>query len=443
MIFRLGHLMLAGGCAAPRRCIAATASLTDLDREVRSFLDREVDGAPSAGHVARSRQSERVQRRAHDWRVPGARSCARSRPTRSFRGRPHLGDATWTQRSGTSACSRCALAARGSRSCMRALSLRHYGNDLTTKPPVASLTRRAQELDTAPGRHAVLRSGQRQPINLPENYLGVAARIAAIAWDAELLDDRALRSIRYSIAPRSQFTAGALYADDALPTGRCDRYSQRVRALCLGAAQIAGRAAICSTRCGRRFARQMRLWWDLVSPDGYGYPWGRSVGVISYMDTLEIAGFLASTRVPTGATRTARRRLPRRLALAAAATTRTTRTCCRSSTRAAATSPTSAAIANGSRRRGSWASSRTRTSSCWPVRGQLGAHVPATSHAAARALRILSDWSPPSGVWLVRQGPSDSRCRSPRPQGLASPTICRRPTACLVSRRPSSSSCRR
>ena len=38
----------------------------------------------------------------------------------------------------------------------------------------------------------------------------------------------------------------------------------------------------------------MKLWWDLVSPDGYGYPWGRSLGVVSYLDTLEIAAFLAA-----------------------------------------------------------------------------------------------------------------------------------------------------
>jgi hypothetical protein len=38
----------------------------------------------------------------------------------------------------------------------------------------------------------------------------------------------------------------------------------------------------------------MRLWWDLVLPDGYGYAWGRSLGVVSYLDTLEIVAFLAS-----------------------------------------------------------------------------------------------------------------------------------------------------
>ena len=38
----------------------------------------------------------------------------------------------------------------------------------------------------------------------------------------------------------------------------------------------------------------MQLWWDLVSPDGYGYNWGRSLGVVSYLDTLEIVAFLAA-----------------------------------------------------------------------------------------------------------------------------------------------------
>jgi len=36
----------------------------------------------------------------------------------------------------------------------------------------------------------------------------------------------------------------------------------------------------------------MRLWWDLIKDDGYGYAWGRSLGVVSYLDTLEIVGFL-------------------------------------------------------------------------------------------------------------------------------------------------------
>ncbi len=37
----------------------------------------------------------------------------------------------------------------------------------------------------------------------------------------------------------------------------------------------------------------MKLWWDLVSPEGYGYNWGRSQGLVSYLDTPEILAWLA------------------------------------------------------------------------------------------------------------------------------------------------------
>jgi len=46
---------------------------------------------------------------------------------------------------------------------------------------------------------------------------------------------------------------------------------------------------------------QMRLWWDMVLPDGYGYAWGRSMA-LSVMKTLEIvvpgtaSEFVRSTR---------------------------------------------------------------------------------------------------------------------------------------------------
>ena len=36
----------------------------------------------------------------------------------------------------------------------------------------------------------------------------------------------------------------------------------------------------------------MRLWWDLVSDKGMAHNWGRSQGLVSYLDTLEIAAFL-------------------------------------------------------------------------------------------------------------------------------------------------------
>src|SRR6266481_9817385 len=60
-------------------------------------------------------------------------------------------------------------------------------------------------------------------IHLPENYFGVAARIAAIDYELGLNKDRASRDDMLNRAA-SQFTGGALFADDALPTGRYDRY---------------------------------------------------------------------------------------------------------------------------------------------------------------------------------------------------------------------------
>ncbi|HXQ70469.1 MAG TPA: hypothetical protein VN844_08285, partial [Pyrinomonadaceae bacterium] len=59
------------------------------------------------------------------------------------------------------------------------------------------------------------------------------------------------------------------------------------------AAEMAGRQDILE-KLRPSLKAQMRLWWDVVSEDGYGYNWGRSQGVVSYLDTPEIAGFLAT-----------------------------------------------------------------------------------------------------------------------------------------------------
>lgn len=174
-----------------------------------------------------------------------------------------------------------------------ALSIRHYGSDLG---------RNRLWLALGPEERAAWRTlldatrfydpATKQVINLPENYLGVAARIAAIAWDVGLLGDRAMLD---SLLDRAavQFTSGALYADDALPTGRYDRYSNEYVRYVWEAAQIAGRRDL-QDALRPSIEAQMRLWWDLLAEDGYGYPWGRSLGVVSYLDTLEIAAFLAA-----------------------------------------------------------------------------------------------------------------------------------------------------
>ena len=132
---------------------------------------------------------------------------------------------------------------------------------------------------------------KREVINLPENYLGVAARVSAMSFRMGVLKDRAFLD---SVVERAaqQFTSGALYADDNLPTGRYDRYSNEYVRFCWDAADIAGREDI-KDKLKPSLKAQMKLWWDLVSPEGYGYNWGRSQGLVSYLDTLEIVAFLA------------------------------------------------------------------------------------------------------------------------------------------------------
>src|SRR5262249_35397194 len=61
-------------------------------------------------------------------------------------------------------------------------------------------------------------------IHLPENYFAVAARIAAIDYHLGLDIDRASLDDLLNHAA-AQFTSGALFADDSLPAGRYDRYS--------------------------------------------------------------------------------------------------------------------------------------------------------------------------------------------------------------------------
>ncbi|HEY6190555.1 MAG TPA: hypothetical protein VIW80_23085 [Pyrinomonadaceae bacterium] len=172
------------------------------------------------------------------------------------------------------------------------LALRHFGRDLDRNPLWQSLSEdeRAEWrklLDVS----AFYDPARRQVINLPENYLGVAARIAGTSYQLGLLKDRALLDGVVTRAARP-FTSGGLYADDAPPTGRFDRYSNEYARFIWEAAEAAGREDILEA-VRPSLKAQMRLWWDLVLPDGYGYSWGRSLGVVSYEDTMEIVGFLA------------------------------------------------------------------------------------------------------------------------------------------------------
>ena len=173
-----------------------------------------------------------------------------------------------------------------------ALALRHFGRDLKTNPLWLSLTPEEQKAWRSllnPERFYDPKTNR--VIDLPDNYLGVASRIASISYDLGVSTDRAFLDKLLDRAA-IQFTTGHLYADDSPPTGRYDRYSNEYARYIWEAAEMAGRKDILE-KVRPSLKVQMRLWWDLVSEDGYGYNWGRSQGVVSYLDTPEIVGFLA------------------------------------------------------------------------------------------------------------------------------------------------------
>ncbi len=174
-----------------------------------------------------------------------------------------------------------------------AQTLRHFGRDLKSNPVWQGLTepeRVAWRELLDPCRFYDPKT--RNVIKLAENYLGVAARIAAIDYQLGLLDDRKMLDELLDRAAQP-FMNATLYADDAPPTGRFDRYSNEYARFVWDAAENAGRKDILEALRPSMRA-QMKVWWDLVKEDGYGYAWGRSLGAISYMDTMEIVGFLAT-----------------------------------------------------------------------------------------------------------------------------------------------------
>jgi len=172
-----------------------------------------------------------------------------------------------------------------------AIALISFGSDLRTNPVWQSLTHDEQQawrslLD--PTRF--YDRNTRHVINLPENYFGVAARIVAMDYKLGILSDKAFVDDVIDRAAK-QFVDGNLYSDDGLPAGRFDRYSNEYARYVYMAAELVGRQDVMKA-LEPTLKTQMRTWWDLISPDGYGYPWGRSLGAISYMDTMEIVAFL-------------------------------------------------------------------------------------------------------------------------------------------------------
>ena len=131
----------------------------------------------------------------------------------------------------------------------------------------------------------LLRSEDRSRSSTSENYRGVAARIASVSYQLGLLKDRALVDGVITRAARP-FTNGGIYSDDAPPTGRFDRYSNEHARFVWDAAEAAERKDILDA-VRPSLKEQMRLWWDLVLPDGYGYAWGRSMGVLAIWNSRD------------------------------------------------------------------------------------------------------------------------------------------------------------
>jgi hypothetical protein len=283
---------LACGVAMPGEAgIDSTVAVKAMDGEIRGFLRREL-AVHLAAAGALDRPSERVlgalTTGEYTWGTFMRSLAAYAQLT----GESTLADRDLPRAIGRIGLIEVQLGGTRFSQLYAALSLRHYGTDLSSNALWQALAPVERERwRTLLDATRFYDPAKRQVINLPENYLGVAARIAAIAWELELLPDRTLLD---SLLDRAavQFTSGSLYADDALPAGRFDRYSNEYTRYVWEAAQIAGREDLLKA-LRPSLTAQMRLWWDLVGEDGYGYPWGRSLGVVSYLDTLEIVGFLA------------------------------------------------------------------------------------------------------------------------------------------------------
>jgi len=109
-----------------------------------------------------------------------------------------------------------------------AMALHSYGRNLDHNALWQNLSPKEKESYRAlldPGRF--YDSKTHKPIHLPENYFGVAARIAAIDYDLGFSKDRASLDDLLDHAT-AQFTRGALFADDSLPTAAMTVF-QRVR----------------------------------------------------------------------------------------------------------------------------------------------------------------------------------------------------------------------
>jgi hypothetical protein len=265
-------------------------SVAELDRRVRSFLEREL-----TAHVSNIETLDPPPERVVGALTTGEFSWGTFMRTlgaySEFFGAKTIAGRDVAQMIAKMAQIELGRGGKSWTQLSAAMALQSFGTDLRRNVLWQSLSPEGKQ-----SYRALIDIGRfydsktRSLIDLPENYFGVAARIAAIAFELGLDRDRSFLNELLSRAA-GQFVDGALFADDALPTGRYDRYSNEYARAMYEAAKVTGREDIINA-VAPSIAEQMRLWWDLISVDGYGYPWGRSLGVISYIDTMEIAAFL-------------------------------------------------------------------------------------------------------------------------------------------------------
>jgi hypothetical protein len=282
---------LAGPTSAQQPVATSAVSATEIAAEVRAFTAKEI-----AAHFGNIRSLNPPPERVFGALTVGDfswGSFARALAAQADLG----GNRTIAGRDTARAIAEMGLieSRQGGKSFAQlysTLALRHYGTDLSRNAVWQSMSEsERKEWNSLLDPTRFYDANKRAVINLPENYLGVAARVSAMSFQMGVLKDRAFLD---SVVERAaeQFTRGAIYADDAPPTGRYDRYSHEYVRFCWDAADIAGREDI-KDKLRPSLKSQMRLWWDIVSPAGYGYNWGRSQGLVSYLDTIEIAAFLA------------------------------------------------------------------------------------------------------------------------------------------------------
>jgi hypothetical protein len=281
----------AQAAAEPAASSPQTIATADLDKQIRDFLSREV-----TAHVADVKTLDPPPDRVLGALTTGEFSWGSS--MRAFSAYADLAHAqTVAGHAIAPMVAKMGLIelAHGGKTwgqLYAALALRYFGADLRTNALWQSLSpadKDAWKSLLDPNRFYDAKT--HKVIRLPENYFGVAARIAAIDYQLGLITDRSYVDDLLDRAAR-QFTEGVLFADDALPTGRYDRYSNEYARAIYDAAATANRKDLMKA-IAPSLREQMRLWWDLLAPDGYGYSWGRSLGAISYMDTMEIAAFTA------------------------------------------------------------------------------------------------------------------------------------------------------